>query len=292
MFKILIARLLRLFPNQAERNLMVPFQQVYKKEDILVDTTVQPTNISCYYPCNPSGKQLPVYINLHGGAFIMNDKKMDDPYCRFLANQTGCIVINLDYAKAPEYPFPHPVEQCYDIFLWLQAHAEELHIDADQMIVGGQSSGGNIAASLCLLLKERNVSQPLLQVLSYPMLDFDTPHGEKPEPNRWRAEYPQVAHFLNHCYVPGTNDAAHPLASPVKAESVEGLAKALFLIPEHDAFSMEGKVYAEKLEDAGVEVNLHIFHDCSHAFTHLGPPEKAVEAWLLIAKEIKKTIKM
>ncbi|SFJ69425.1 acetyl esterase [Halobacillus dabanensis] len=292
MFKILIARLLRLFPNQAESNLMVPFLQVHKKEDILIDTTVQPAYISCYYPSNPSGKQLPVYINLHGGAFIMNEKKMDDPYCRFLANQTGCVVINIDYAKAPEYPFPHPIEQCYEIYLWLRSHASALHIDGDRMMVGGQSSGGNIAAALCLLLKERGVSQPLLQVLGYPMLDFVTPHGDKPEPNKWRAEYPQVAHFLNRCYVPGTNDAAHPHASPVKAENIAGVAKALLIIPEHDAFSMEGKFYAEKLENAGVEVNLHIFDGCSHAFTHLGPREKAEEAWLLIAEEIKNIIKM
>ena len=291
MFKILIARLLRLFPNQAERNLMVPFQQVYKKEDLLVDTKVKPTKISCYYPSNPTGKNFPVYINLHGGAFIMNEKKMDDPYCRFLANQTGSVVVNIDYAKAPESPFPDPVEQCYEIFLWLRSQAEELHIDADKIMVGGQSSGGNIAAALCLLLKDRGVTQPLLQVLNYPMLDFVTPHGEKPEPNKWRAEYPEVAHFLNHCYVPAPNDAEHPLASPVKAANVEGLAKALILIPEYDAFSMEGKVYAEKLEKAGVDVNLRVFDECSHAFTHLGPRDKAAKAWLIIAKEINDAIK-
>ncbi|WP_406945892.1 alpha/beta hydrolase [Halobacillus sp. SY10] len=292
MLKLWMARLLRLFPNQAERNLMVPFQYVHKKVDLIVDTGVKPTPISLYYPAVPDGKRFPVYMNMHGGAFIMNEKRMDDPYCRFLANETGCVIVNVDYAKAPEYPFPKPVEQCYEIYQWLKAHAEELHLDHGQMMVGGQSSGGNMAAALCLLLKERSERQPLLQVLSYPMLDFVTPHGDKPEPDKWRAKYPEAAHFLNYCYVPEKNQAEHPLASPVKAEKVGGLARALFIIPEYDAFTMEGKAYAEKLKQAGVDVDVHVFEGCSHAFTHQGPRDQAEEAWRMIAKTIRQVTEL
>ena len=109
--KIIIAKLLRLFPNKAVKNPMVDHQPVKTKKDIIVDTSVGPTDISFYYPLETEKEKYPIYINFHGGAFIMNDKEMDDPYCRYLANQTGCVVLNIDYVKAPESPFPKAIEQ-------------------------------------------------------------------------------------------------------------------------------------------------------------------------------------
>lgn len=287
MFTAIIAKLLRLLPNQAKKTPMIPRQEVEMKKDVVVETSVQPTHISLYYPLGAHQKKFPVYINFHGGAFIMNEKEMDDPYCRFLANQAGCVVVNVDYAKAPEYPFPKPIQQGYDILQWLKGRANDLNIDADKIMIGGQSSGGNIAAALCLYLEEKGDEQPLLQVLSCPMLDFVTPHGDKPEPDKWRARYPQVAHFLNMCYVPLKEQAAHPHASPVLAEVSSRLAPALILISEFDAFRPEAECYAEKLKAAGISVQDERFEGCSHAFTHLGPKERAEEAWQLIAGKIK-----
>lgn len=220
----------------------------------------------------------------------MNEKEMDDPYCRFLANQAECVVLNVDYAKAPEYPFPKPIEQGYDIIQWVKGRADDLNIDAGKIMVGGQSSGANIAAAICLYLEEKGDDQPLLQVLSCPMLDFVTPHGDKPERDKWRSRYPQVAHFINMCYVPNKELAGHPHASPVRAEISDRLASALILIAEYDAFRPEAECYAEKLKAAGINVQDVLFKDCSHAFTHLGPKERAEEAWQLIAWKIKEVM--
>lgn len=290
MFKTIIAKLLRLLPNKAEKAPMVPLLPVEMKKDFLVDTSVQPTYISFYYPLNARQKKLPVYVNLHGGAFIMNDKEMDDPYCRFLANQTGCVVLNIGYARAPEHPFPNAIEQVYEILQWTKSRAGDLNIDSERIMVGGQSSGANIAAALCLYLEEKQDTPPLLQVLSYPMLDFITPHADKPEPKWLRARFPQVANFLNMCYVPERHQAENPLASPVRADIGSRLAPALMIIAEHDAFRTEGEVYAEKLRVAGVEVQDEIFEGCYHAFTHVGPKEKAEQAWNLIAEKIKEAL--
>lgn len=287
MSKTIIAKFLRLFPDKAAKNPMVDHQPVENKEDIIVETSIGPTAISLYYPLEAEQKKHPLYINFHGGAFIMNDKDMDDPYCRFLANETGCVVLNIDYVKAPEYPFPNAIEQSYDVYQWMKAHAEELAIDSGKVMVGGQSSGGNIAAAFCLHLEEKSEKQPLLQVLSCPMLDFVTPYAEKPEPNKWRAQFPQAAHFLNICYVPEKEMARNPLASPVFADVDDKLAPALILIAEHDAFRPEAQKYAEKLKAAGVSVQDVLFKDCNHAFTHLGPKEKAQKAWQLIAQNIR-----
>ncbi len=286
MFTTPIAKLLRLVPNQAKKNPMIPLQQIKMKKEVIVETSVQLTYISFYYPLGVAKEKLPVYINFHGGAFIMNEKEMDDPYCRFLANQTECVVLNVNYAKAPEYPFPKPIEQCYEILQWLKNNANDLNINPEKVMVGGQSSGANIAAALCLYLEEKGENQPLIQVLSCPMLDFVTPHADKPEPDHWRSRYPQAASFLNTCYVPEKEQAEHPLASPVRADVSDRLAPALIVTAEYDAFRPEAEFYAEKLKAAGGKVQEKLFKDCFHAFTHLGPKKKAEEAWNLIADKI------
>jgi len=287
MFTFAIAKLLRLLPNKAIKTPMIPLQDVKMKKDMIIETSVCRTKISFYYPLKANQKKHPVYINFHGGAFIMNEKEMDDPYCRFLSNQAGCVILNVDYAKAPEYPFPKAIQQGYDIIQWLKREADELNIDAEKIILGGLSSGANIAAALCLYLEEKGDNQPLLQVLSCPMLDFVTSHADKPEPDRWRAQYPQVANFINMCYLPHNEQARNPLASPVHAEVNDRLASALMIVAEYDAFRPEAECYAEKLKTAGVNVQYRLYKDCYHAFTHLGPKEKAEEAWSLIAREIK-----
>lgn len=290
MLKSVIAKLLRLLPNKALKTPMIPLQHVKMKKDVLIETSVKRTPVSLYYPLKANQKKLPVYINFHGGAFIMNEKEMDDPYCRFLSNQAECMVVNVDYVKAPEYCFPKPIEQAYDIIQWLTSRAVELNIDVEKMMLGGQSSGANIAAALCLYMEEKGDKQPLLQVLSCPMLDFVTPHADKPEPDKWRSQYPQVANFINMCYLPEKEHARHPLASPVLAKVSEHLAPALILNAEYDAFRPEAESYAEKLKAAGVTVHYELFKDCFHAFTHLGPKEKAEEAWELIARKMKEVV--
>ncbi|MCP3030792.1 alpha/beta hydrolase [Halobacillus sp. A1] len=291
MFTHIGAKLLRTLPNEEKKSSMVTTQSVKEIKEVLIETTVKPTLVTIYYPKTAGRRKLPVYINLHGGAFIMNSKEMDDPYCRHIANQAGCAVINIDYAKAPEYPFPNAVEQSYEILQWIKENADFLNVQAEQIALGGQSSGANIAAALCLLLKERREPQPLLQVLSCPMLDFVTPHADKPEPDPRRAKFPQAANFLNKCYVPQQDQATDPLASPVLAENTNGIANALFIVAEHDAFNPEAKEYAQKLIESGVEVIYEQFDGCYHAFTHLGPEHKAEQAWLLIEQELTKVFK-
>ncbi|WKA60263.1 alpha/beta hydrolase [Planococcus shenhongbingii] len=284
------AKLLRLLPDPSYNSPMIPPQPVKIKKDFLVDTSVQPTYLSFYYPLGAEPEKLPVYVNFHGGAFIMNDKELDDPYCRFLANQTGCVILNVGYAKAPEYPFPKPLEQSYEILQWMKGRADELDIDPKRFMLGGQSSGANIAAALCLYLEEKQENQPLLQVLSCPMLDFVTPHADKPEPKWFRARFPQFANFLNKCYLPDKMQAANPLASPVCAEIGKGLASALIVIAEHDPFRPEAEIYAEKLKAAGINVHDEVFEGVSHAFTHLGPQGAAQKAWTLVAEKIKEAV--
>ena len=120
MFPTIIAKLLRLYSDQSNKTPMIPRQDVQTKKDVLIETSVGPTSVSFYYPLAAKQTKRPVYINFHGGAFIMNDKELDDPYCRYLANQAECVVLNVEYGKAPEYPFPKAIEQGYDIIRWVK----------------------------------------------------------------------------------------------------------------------------------------------------------------------------
>ncbi|WP_082233673.1 alpha/beta hydrolase [Halobacillus massiliensis] len=287
MLTSIAAKILRLLPNKAVLQPMVDHKEVEEVRDILIETSVKDTYITCYYPFNASNDKLPVYINFHGGAFIMHNKNMDDPYCRYIANQTGCAVINIDYAKAPEYPFPKPIKQSYEIYQWILNQADKLKIDPHKIIVGGHSSGASIANALTLTLKKHKKPLPLLQILTCPMLDFVTPHAEKPEDDPLRKKFPQAAHFINRCYIPEAGQAKNLLVSPVFTGNVEGLPRTVILYANCDAFSAEAEKYIEKLKQAQVDVHGVNFRKCTHAFTHLGPKEQAGIAWGIIIKEIQ-----
>lgn len=145
-------------PQSGEKDADASLRASEGKKEMKVETSVKLTDISFYYPSESKLKKLPLYINFHGGAFIMHEKEMDDPYCRYLANRTACIIANVEYAKAPEYPFPNALEQVYEVFRWIQSRADDLNIDTEKMMVGGQSSGANLAAALCLYLEEKRKS--------------------------------------------------------------------------------------------------------------------------------------
>ncbi|RKD73620.1 acetyl esterase [Sinobaca qinghaiensis] len=286
MLKLIAANIIRAIPDKASGRSMIDFETVREVKEVLLEVEERTIHLSFYYPLLSINEPLPAYINLHGGAFIMNNKDMDDPYCRYLANHARTVVVNVNYSKAPETPFPGALEECYQVIQWLRRNGSALGIDTRKIAVGGQSSGGNLAAALCLLLKKRREKQPLLQVLSVPMLDFVTPHADKPEPDPLRAKYPQAAGFLNACYVPTIEQASNPLASPVLAADVSGLAPALIVSGENDAFRPEIERYSDKLKRAKVQVRYELFKDCTHTFMNTGPEKEAAAAWNIIASEL------
>lgn len=286
MLKTIAATILRTLPDKEAGRSIVDLEAVRGVQDFLLETDGRLIHLTCYYPLTSINDSLPVYINLHGGAFIMNNKDIDDPYCRLTANQAGAVVVNVNYSKSPETPFPGALEECYQVIQWVRSNGRTLGINPDKIAVGGQSSGGNLAAAVCLLLKQRQEKQPVLQVLSAPMLDFITPHADKPEPDPLRAKYPQAAGFLNACYVPTIEKASNPLASPVLAADVREVAPALIIAGEYDAFRPEIERYSNKLQDAQIPVRYELFKDCTHTFMNIGPEKEAVAAWNIVAAEL------
>ncbi|WIM40290.1 alpha/beta hydrolase [Paenibacillus sp. PK4536] len=257
-----------------------------KQESRMIPTSYEDAPVTVHIPDRELADPLPVFVNFHGGGFVMGNPKMDDPWCSVIADRAECIVVNVDYLLAPEYPFPVPVYQSYEVVKWIAEHATELNIDATRIAVGGHSAGGNLAAAICLLNKERgNELNIVYQVIDYAPLDLDTDPAQKPQfpeaiPN-------DISRIFNACYLEHPEDGRNPLASPVFAPSLTGLPSALVITAERDSLAAETVGYAKQLEEAGVTVTAKQYAGAAHGFTHNGDLAVAEDAWHLMSDKLK-----
>lgn len=257
-----------------------------KQESRMIPTSYEDAPVTVHIPDRELAAPLPVFVNFHGGGFVMGNPKMDDPWCSVIADRAECVVVNVDYLLAPEYPFPVPVYQSYEVVKWLAEHATELNIDATRIAVGGHSAGGNLAAAICLLNKERGDELNIVyQVIDYAPLDLDTDPAQKPQfpeaiPN-------DISRIFNACYLEHPEDGRNPLASPVFAPSLTGLPSALVITAERDSLAAETVGYAKQLEEAGVTVTAKQYAGAAHGFTHNGDLAVAEDAWHLMSDKLK-----
>src|SRR5204863_9067365 len=113
----------------------------------------------------------PLLVYYHGGGWVIGDLETHDGVCRFLAEHSGCRVLSVDYRRAPEHPFPEPVEDAIAAFEWAAEQAAELGCDPRRIAVAGDSAGGNLAAAVCLHARDAEGPQPAMQLLLYPCTD-------------------------------------------------------------------------------------------------------------------------
>ncbi|WP_199203554.1 alpha/beta hydrolase [Mycobacterium sp. shizuoka-1] len=204
-----------------------------------------------YHP--PHGRQRPpVYVNIHGGGFVVGHPEQDDPWCRYLAAHAGVAVVNPDYVLAPDHRFPAAPQQIYDIVCW--AAEADRQWDGTKLCVGGQSAGGNLAAAAARQALERGGPDVALQVLFYAPLDLVTPARDKPSTLGARAVLkPWMGTVFDTAYIPDIARRHDRLASPARddAGNLAGIAPALVITAEQDRLRDEARLYAEKLHTAG-----------------------------------------
>jgi acetyl esterase len=236
-----------------------------------------------------------VYVNLHGGGFVLGPWEEDDQYCRRIADTARCAVVNLDYVLAPEHPFPVAIEQVYAVLGWLRENGGSLGFDGRRIAVGGHSAGGNLAAAVSLLATERRALSLCGQIIDYAPLDLLTSPAEKPSPDP--AADPasvefgrRVAEAFNAWYLADPSEARNPLASPVLAPDLTGLPPALVITAEYDDLCAEGDLYARRLTEAGVPTEHVRYVGCQHGFTHRGPRDAAVGAWTRMARFLERVL--
>lgn len=235
-------------------------------EERMIPTRGGETHIFLYYP-QEERKNLPLYINIHGGGFIKGHRQQDIVFSKNICHNAGCAVIDIDYVPAPEQKYPYALHQCYDTIKWAWDHAGELGIDQWKIAVGGHSAGGNFAASVALMAKERQEFFLQLQILDYPCLDLHTPPELKRNAYTYKRLPPDRMRLYNDLYI-DENERLAPFASPLFApeEMLRGLPPALVITCGDDALGEEGEKYAFKLLEAGIAVTARRFLNSHHGF--------------------------
>jgi acetyl esterase len=185
---------------------------------------------------------------IHGGGWVICDLDTHDAVCRLLAASSGCRVVAVDYRRAPEHPFPAPLEDCWDALRAVAAESRDA-----PLIVAGDSAGGNMAAACALRARDRGRPELALQVLVCPVIDHDmtTPsYRERGSGPDLFITAKDMEWFWN-CYIPDPAARSVPDASPLRAESLSNLPPAIVITAEYDPLRDEGIAYAERLRAAG-----------------------------------------
>ena len=231
----------------------------------------------------------PVLVFFFGGGWVLGSLAAVDPVCRRLANATPCAVVSVAYRRAPESPFPAALEDCYAATSWIAEHGAELGLDRDRLAVGGASAGGNLAAAVALLARERGGPALAFQLLVYPPLDHraDTPSLQEPlDPLFFGRE--DLAWCWSH-YLAEPADGDNPLASPLRAQDLCGLPSALVITAELDPLRDQGERYAARLSEAGVPSELVRFDAAVHGFFSKADRfDAAAEAQALAAAALRR----
>lgn len=213
-----------------------------------------------------SGGPLPVLVYFFGGGWTLGSVDTSDGICRSLANAAGCLVLTVGYRLAPEAKFPAAVEDCYAATRWVAEHAAELGGDPGRVAVGGDSAGGNLAAAVTLMARERGGPDLAGQLLVYPNTDYFADTGSMREnTDPWLFNRTSVEWYWRH-YLTWPEDGRNPLASPLRAEKLAGLPPALVITAEYDPLRDEGEQYAHRLAEAGVPVHLTRYDGMVHGF--------------------------
>jgi acetyl esterase/lipase len=211
----------------------------------------------------PAGGR-PALLDIHGGGFIVGSIEMELGFGVQLARELGVVVVTPEYRLAPEHPFPAGLEDCYATLRWLHEAADDLGVDRDRIGIGGQSAGGGLAAATALLARDRGGPALCFQFLGIPELDhrLDTTSMQTfTDTPMWHRGNAILSwqHYLG----PDPGEVS-PYASPSLATDLSGLPSAYVTTMEFDPLRDEGILYALRLLEAGVSVELHSFPGTFH----------------------------
>jgi len=225
------------------------------------------------YRPNEQPSKLPALLWIHGGGYVMGDIEQDDRLMKQLVKRIGCVAVSVDYRLAPEHPFPAPVEDCYAGLKWLFAHADELGVEPGRIAIGGASGGGGLAAGLALLARDRGEVQVAFQLLIYPMIDDRnvTPASYAiTDPRMWNRESNRLG-WKAYLGRDGGGADVSPYAAAARAGDLTKLPPAYIPVGALDLFVDENIEYAQRLIQAGVPTELHVYPGAFHGFDLFAP---------------------
>ncbi len=239
---------------------------------------------------NPDG----IIVYLHGGGWVAGALDDFDTLGRFIATESNCTVVLVDYRLAPEHPFPAAIDDAWAALQWVANNQAKVAGGNSglPLIVAGDSAGGNLAAVVARKARDAGGPRLFQQVLVYPVTqpDLSTPGYEDPL-NQGLLGQEDMAWFWES-YVPDPEQRRNPDVSPLLAKDLSGLPSATIIIAEHDVTSDEGTAYAKRLEEAGVPVAYRKFDGQVHGFfTILNALPRSVAARDYMVTEITTAIR-
>lgn len=242
-------------------------KQVGSVEDRTVKTSVRDTRIRIYTPEEKASDG--VIIWMHGGGFVLGDIEHGDSTCRELCSRVKCLVISIEYGLCPPQRFPDPQEECYEIVKFIYENAKEFDININKICVAGDSAGGTLTGSICLMARDRQEFPIAFQMPVYACFDWNDMGERKSRRENgkgYRLTQYGTQWFVQFIYKDRIVDGNNELASPLLAKHFDRLPPALVITAEFDIFRDENQDYAQALVDAGGEAEYVCYPGDLHGF--------------------------
>lgn len=236
--------------SQALLSIAEPAPDVASTVDRQVPMGAGEITVRVYTP--PGDGPFPALVYYHGGGFFMGTLDQFDIVCKELAVGAECVVVSVDYRLAPEFKFPIATEDAYAALLWTVDHADELGIDVSRVAVEGGSAGGNLAAVVALMARDRGGPPLVLQVLEIPVTDVVNEYPSTVENGEGYILTRAGMLEFHGFYLEDPADGKEPYASPLLADDLTGLPPAVVMTMEFDPLRDCGELYAERLAESGV----------------------------------------
>jgi len=217
-----------------------------------------------YTPKNGSGP-FPVIVYYHGGGWVIADLDTYDGSARGLAEQVGAVVVSVHYRQGPEHKFPTAHNDAFAAYQWVLNNAASIKADPKMIAVAGESAGGNLAANVSIMARDKGIMVPLHQLLVYPVANNDMNSESYQKYGTAKPLGKPLIEWMVKHYLPNMGAAADPRIALVKA-NLKGSPPTTIIAAEIDLLQTEGKLFADKLKDAGVSVDYKLYDGVTHEF--------------------------
>jgi Esterase/lipase len=231
-------------------------------------------------------------LYFHGGGFVFGSIESYDSVCRRAAMESRSKVLSVAYRLAPEHKFPTAVEDAFTSYVWARKNAMNLDIDPGRIALAGDSAGGNISAVVSLMVKDRGLEKPRLQVLFYPSLGADFfSQSIREFSDVFFLTTRDMLGWFGEMYLRDLTDILNPYFSPIVNPDLSGLPEAIIITAENDSLRDQGEAYIEKLRSAGTPVTGIRAMGMIHSFLKFTPIVPAAAditnmIWSLVGKKL------
>jgi acetyl esterase len=246
----------------------LPLAEVHQIQDLDIPGPHGALRLRLYWPSAIDiATPLPITVFFHGSGFVICSIESHEEICRHLCRGSGSLIVSVDYALAPEHPFPAALDDCVAAVRGIASRARSWGADPDRLAVAGDSAGANLATVTALRLRDEG-GEPSLraQVLWYPVVDhYSANHASYLERGSGFGLTSDDMRWFWDQYV-DPRGANNPYLSPLRAQTLQGLPPAFVVTADYDVLRDEGRAYAERLRASGVPTDVHHYEDANHGF--------------------------